>query len=43
MSTSDYNKCANEILDDKIKSKKLVNKFHISEFIENTDLDGKIK
>ena len=43
MSTSDYNKFTNEILDDKIKSKKLVNKFDISEFIENTDLDGKIK
>ena len=43
MSTSDYNKFTNEILDDKIKSKKLVNKFDISEFIENTGLDGKIK
>ena len=40
---SNYNKFMNEILDLKTKNKKLVNKSDISEFIQNTDLDGKMK
>ena len=41
--TSDYNKFTNDILDTKIKNKKLVNEFHISVLINNTGLDEKIK
>ena len=40
---SNYNKFMNEILDLKTKNKKLLNKSDISEFIQNTDLDGKMK
>ena len=40
---SNYNKFMNEILDLKTKNKKLVNESDISEFIQNTDLDGKMK
>ena len=41
--TSDYNKFTNDILDAKIKNKKLVNEFHISVLINNTGLNEKIK
>ena len=41
--TSDYNKFTNDILDAKIKNKKLVNEFHIFVLINNTGLDEKIK
>ena len=41
--TSDYNKFTNEILDAKIKNKKLVNKSDISEFINSSNLDKKIE
>ena len=40
---SDYNKFTNEILGAKIKSKKLFNASDTSEFIKNTDWDGKVK
>ena len=36
--TSDYSRFANEILDAKIKNKKLVNEFDIFGFINNSDL-----
>ena len=38
-----YNNFTHDILDAKIKAKKLVNKFNTSWFINNTDLDEKIK
>ena len=41
--TSHYNKFTNEILNAKLKNKKLVNKSDISEFINNSDLDKKIE
>ena len=37
--TSDYNKFNGEILNKKIKRNKLVNKFNIFNFIDNSDLD----
>ena len=42
LTTSDYNKFKNEILDAKIKNKHLVNKSDASEITNNTDLDKKI-
>ena len=39
--TSDYNKFTDNILDTKIKNKKLVNEFDISGFINNYDLNEK--
>ena len=39
----DYNKFTSEILNTKIKEKQLVNKFVISGFIGNSDLDKKIE
>ena len=38
-----YNNFTHDILDAKIKAKKLVNKSNTSWFINNTDLDEKIK
>ena len=38
-----YNKFTTEILDAKLKYKKIVNESDISEFINNIDLDKKIK
>ena len=38
-STSDYNKFTNNILDWKVKNRKLVDESDISEFIEDIDLD----
>ena len=43
LTTSDYNKFTNEILDAKKKNKKLINKYDTSEFTNNSDLDKKIK
>ena len=43
LTTSDYNKFTNEILDAKKKKKKLINKYDTSEFTNNSDLDKKIK
>ena len=40
--TSDYNKFTNEIIDNKIKERKLVKKSDISRFIDSTNLDKKI-
>ena len=37
--TSDCNKFTNDVLDAKIKNKKILNEFGISGFISNTDLD----
>ena len=42
LTTSDYNKFKNEILDAKIKNKHLVNKSDASEITNNSDLDKKI-
>ena len=42
LTTSDYNKFTNEILDAKIKNKKLVNKSDISGFMNNSDLNKRI-
>ena len=41
--TSDYNKFTNNIFNAKIKTKKLVNKSDISEFINNTGINKKIE
>ena len=41
--TSDYNKFTNVIINTKIKEKELVNKSDTSRFINNYDLDEKIK
>ena len=41
--TSDYNKFTNVIINTKIKEKELVNKSDPSRFINNSDLDKKIK
>ena len=38
-----HDKVTNNILDAKIKQKKLVNQSDVSRFINNSDLDGKIK
>ena len=42
VTTTDYNKCTKNIVDNNIKSKNLVDKFDIAEFINNTDLDQKL-
>ena len=42
LTTSDYNKFKNEIIDNKIKEKNLVKKSDISLFIGNSDLDKRI-
>ena len=42
LTTSDYNKFTNEILDAKIKNKKLVNKSDISGFMNNSDLNKRV-
>ena len=41
--TSIYSKFKNNILDIKIKKKELVNQSDISEFVNNSNLDKKIK
>ena len=43
LTTSGYNKFANEILDVKIKNKKMFIESKISEFLKNTDLNWKKK
>ena len=40
--TSDYNKFTNDILDEKIKNKEIVNESGVSRFTNNSDLDKKI-
>ena len=40
---SDYNKFTKDILDAKIKQKELLNKFDISNFVKNSDLNTKLK
>ena len=42
MTTSDYNKFTNDLLDAKIKQKELVNKSDISNLVKNSDLNTNI-
>ena len=42
VTTSDYNKFTNDVLDVKTREKKLVNESNISRLIDKSDLDKKI-